>query len=448
VKTVRSPLTAAVVPLLLAAPALAGEIRGSAQAPPSAPATAETPPERPPTGWLSDPKEAPDGVLDALVSGKIHLDNRFRVEWADTTGKLSSTAVTNRIRLGYETKAFHGFSGLVEMENVATPDEDSYSVPPAGSGDPDRTTIADPPGTEVNQAFVRYLSPQFGGSLVLDLKGGRQRILLDDQRFVGAVGWRQFEQTFDSAHVALRDGEGRLRAMYAYVDRVNRIFGPDGPNPDVRSHFANVSYEVVPEFRATPFAYLLDFLDADPFNSVDSYGLRLTGVVGRDTTDPRDVSFDYELTWARQQDAGRNPVDFVADFFAVQARVRKTRLGSLTAGYQILGSDEGAFGFRFPLGTNHKFQGFADEFLVTPAEGLRDLYFGLGGDLPWGIWAQVIYHRFETDFENVDLGWEIDFVARKSITREWSFLVKAAYYEGRNGQSQTTKLWAQTDFRF
>jgi hypothetical protein len=32
----------------------------------------------------------------------------------------------------------------------------------------------------------------------LDLTLGRQRINLDDQRFVGSVGWRQNEQTFDA----------------------------------------------------------------------------------------------------------------------------------------------------------------------------------------------------------------------------------------------------------
>jgi hypothetical protein len=120
----------------------------------------------------------------------------------------------------------------------------------------------------------------------------------------------------------------------------------------------------------------------------------------------------------------------------------------VTGGYQLLGSDDGGFGFRFPLGTNHKFQGFADSFLVTPAEGLRDLSLGVGSTLPGKIKAQAIYHRFWSDYESVDLGWEIDFVASRSITREWSVLFKAAFYEGKNGQPQTDRVWLQTDFRF
>jgi len=149
-----------------------------------------------PFGWLSDPREPADNPLEALVSGKIHLNNRLRLELADTTGRNSSTAITNRIRLGYETKPFAGFSGFVEMENVATPDEDNYWVPATGDGTPDRTVVADPPGTELNQAYGRFNTDSLGESGVsLDFKAGRQRIILDDARFVGNVGWRQNEQT-------------------------------------------------------------------------------------------------------------------------------------------------------------------------------------------------------------------------------------------------------------
>jgi hypothetical protein len=91
------------------------------------------------------PEGPPTGILDALTSGKVHLDDRLRVEWAETTGRLSSTAVTNRLRLGYEAGPPHGLSVLVEMANVAAPDEDTYYVPATKGGDLDRTPIADPP---------------------------------------------------------------------------------------------------------------------------------------------------------------------------------------------------------------------------------------------------------------------------------------------------------------
>ena len=106
------------------------------------------------------------------------------------------------------------------------------------------------------------------------------------------------------------------------------------------------------------------------------------------------------------------------------------------------------FAFRFPLGTNHKFQGFADNFLVTPAAGLQDLYFGIGADLPWGIKGAVTYHEFWTDEDGVDLGAELDLVAKKKISPNWSVLVKAGFYDGDNGQPDTSRVWFQTTFTF
>jgi len=402
-----------------------------------------------PLGWLSDPREPPDTMLEALVSGKVHLDNRLRVEYADTTGRESSTAITNRLRLGYETKPFHGFSGYLEVENVATPNDDNYFVPATGDGTPGRTVIADPPGTELNQGFVRYMAESLGGSPVsLDLKAGRQRIILDDARFIGNVGWRQFEQTYDSVSVRSNLGVDRLRAFYAYVWGVQRIFGPDGPTPDSDSHLINLSYKVGEELQITPFAYLLDFEDDDPLNSSDSFGFRLSGDLWRETGDDVDFFADYEFTYAHQVDAGANPVDYEADFIAAQVRLTRKQLGSLLVGYQLLGSDDGDFGFRFPLGTNHKFQGFADNFLTTPAVGLENLYFGIATELPWGIKTSVTYHRFWSDEGNDDLGEEIDIAARKQFSPHWSGLLKAAYFNGDSGQPETTRLWAQTTFTF
>jgi hypothetical protein len=405
--------------------------------------------ERPPLGWLSDPNEAPNDFLDALVSGKIHLDNRFRIELADTTDRRSSTAITNRIRLGYESKPFYGFSGFIEMENVATPSVNDYWVPATGDGDPDRTVIADPPGTEVNQAWGRFDVHSLGDTgISFDLKAGRQRIKLDDDRFIGNVGWRQFEQTYDSASVRSDLGVEGLSLFYAYVWNVQRIFGPDGPNPDSDSHLINLSYRVAPELEVIPFAYLLDFENDDPLNSSDSFGVRLTGDLWKDADDEADLFADYELTYAHQSDAGSNPVDYDADFFAAQFRVTRKQLGHVVAGYQLLGSDDGNFAFRFPLGTNHKFQGFADNFLVTPAVGLQDLYLGIGADLPWGIKGAMIYHKFWSDEGGNDLGDELDFVASKQITPNWSVLLKGAFFDGDSGQPDTTRFWVQTTIRF
>jgi hypothetical protein len=413
-------------------------------------APTDTPPEPLPLGWLSDPNEPPDDLWEALFSGKIHLDNNFRVEFADTTGRNSSTAVTNRLRLGYETKPLHGVSGYVEMESVVSPNRDNYWVPATADGTPDRTVIADPTGTELNQAWGRFRTDSLGESdISLDLKGGRQRIKLDDDRFIGNVGWRQFEQTFDSVSMRSNLGIDSLSAFYAYVWGVQRIFGPDGPNPDSDSHLINVSLRVADEVKVTAFGYLLDFRDDDPLNSSNSFGVRLAGRVGgAGGTEDTGFSADYDITYARQTDAGANPTDYAADFFAARIGLTKKDLGQLFAGYQFLGSDDGAFAFRFPLGTNHAYQGFADNFLVTPAVGLQDLYAGVKIQLPWEIEGGVIYHEFWSDVGNAHLGREIDLVAARQLTPNLALLVKAAFFDGDSSQPDTNRFWVQTTMSF
>jgi len=404
-----------------------------------------------PFGNLSDPSVPASSFFASLVEGKVNLDNRARYEWAETTGRRPSNALTNRLRLGYGSKPFHGLSFYAEMENVTAANDNWYWVPAAGQGDPTRTTISDPEGTELNQGLGRFQTPSIGESgPSLDVRVGRQRVKLDDERFIGSVGWRQFEQTFDAASVESDLGIKGLTVQYAYVWHVQRIFGPDGPNYESQSHLIRSSYAVAPELRVTPFAYLLDFDTDAPADSVDTYGVRLTGDLGRGSEgkDANQSYFDYELVYAYQVDAGRNPTDVAANFFAAQLRFNKVGFGAIQAGYQLLGSDDGVTAFRFPLGTNHKFQGYADQFVATPPFGLHDAYVGVFADLPGGIKSEFTIHQFWSDEGGDDLGYELDGVLSKKLRPNWTVLFKAAYFDGHNGQPDLARVWLETTFSF
>jgi len=391
-----------------------------------------------------------DRLSEALGRGKVLFNNRFRVEVADTRGRDSSTAVTNRIRLGYETEEIYGFRGLIEMENVSSPATDNYFVPATGQGTPTRTVVADPTGTEVNQAYVRYSHRDADGNALFEVWGGRQRITQDDQRFIGNVGWRQFEQTFDAARIESTLGVEGLLLSYSYVWGVQRIFGPDGPNWDSESHLIRASYKFDDAFELIGFGYLLDFEDDAPAASTDTFGVRAKGKINLGLGDyaEKGPKLSYDVTYAHQSDAGDNPVSYDADFVAAELAVSKSELGSATVGYQFLGSDGGNAAFQFPLGTNHKFQGYADVFLTTPAVGLQDLYVGVKGDLPWGLKGGITYHQFWSDEGGTDFGNEIDAVLSKKITENLSVLAKLAFFDGHNGQPDTTRVWVQATVSF
>ncbi|HEU5284869.1 MAG TPA: hypothetical protein VFU53_13715, partial [Burkholderiales bacterium] len=75
--------------------------------------------------------------------------------------------------------------------------------------------------------------------------------------------------------------------------------------------------------------------------------------------------------------------------------------------YELLSSNDGVYGFQTPLGTNHLFQGWADQFLTTPRQGIEDLFLVAAGKIgKLAIYAEV--HRFESDFGGIDFGEEFD----------------------------------------
>jgi hypothetical protein len=108
----------------------------------------------------------------------------------------------------------------------------------------------------------------------------RQRIIFSDQRFVGNVGWRQHEQTFDGISV-VNTSLPATTLIYAYITGVNRVFGPEAPNGtfDSHSHLINAVYGgLMPHLRQEGYTYLLDLRQA-PTQSTASCGLRADGTI-------------------------------------------------------------------------------------------------------------------------------------------------------------------------
>ncbi|MEM7576300.1 MAG: alginate export family protein [Planctomycetota bacterium] len=365
--------------------------------------------------------QAPSDFFDALASGTVKGNIRFRSEFADVRGFEDSWANTVRTRLGYETQEWQGFKAYVELEDIRAMDDDRYNA--AGlNGQPSRSVIADPEDTELNQLWASYSVPVDG--VKLTLKPGRQVIAFDDQRFVGHVGWRQDNQTFDAASVMTDLGLDGLAVQYSYLWQINRIFG-EFRDWDSDSHLLNVSYDVNGLGKLTGFAYLLDFSGDSPANSSQTYGVRLAGKKQIDET----FTLPYQASVAFQEDYADNPVDYDAIYYMVDAGLAVKDIGTFGAGYEVLGSDDGNFAFRTPLATGHKFNGFADVFLVTPNDGLEDVYvYFAPANLPWGLKGKVAYHWFSGNEDIASYGQEIDAVLTKKINDNLSVGAKYAYF--------------------
>ena len=372
------------------------------------------------------------------------VDLRLRFEYGDQEPLKDSHAETLRARVGAKMNEWNGFTGLVELESTVAADNESYRAASV-DGPPDHTIIADPESVEMNQLWLGYTVAD------TTVRVGRQRIIHDNARFIGNVGWRQNEQTYDAINVT-SELFPDTTLSYSYVNRVNRIFGSQrkgaaGQNDFTGdSHFLNAAYAGIPHTKVAAYAYLLDLENkAGHAQSNNTFGLSLSG------TYPLADAFKLKILaeYAQQTDAYDSPLDYDASYYHVFIGGVFDQF-DIGVGFESLGSDNGV-PFRTPLATLHAFNGFADKFLGTPPGGLQDLYVSAGVKLPAGFVLKAGYHHFfaeDDDFGADDYGDEIDLVLIKKINDNLTFLSKFAYYSADEFATDTTRFVAELNFKF
>ncbi len=380
-----------------------------------------------------DPIPIKEGTsFDPIIEGNL----RYETVDQDNIAK-SADALTMRLRAGGELK-IGGLGILAEAEGtLAMIDRYNDTIP--GNGVEPYPVVADPDNVELNRLQISYTAP--GGSVTL----GRQRVIHDAARFVGNVGWRQNEQTFDAIRGQSKAGPVALDATYAISQRT--VFGWESPNTEFEGNFWLLNGGLdLKTLKIKGFAYLLDYDKRLAFSS-QTYGVLAVADIPLGGS----VKLNARASFARQKDYELNPVDYSADY--INAELGATVMGfGLSAGYEELGSDGGVAAFQTPLATLHAFNGWADLFLTTPAAGLRDWYgsigkgFGDAGPLK-GLNAKVTWHKFESDFGGVNYGDEWDASLGFKV-KNYSVLFKYARYQAKAFGSDTEKFWAQVSFAY
>lgn len=374
-------------------------------------------------------------ITEAFKGGTAYGDFRLRYENVDQDidEVKEADALTLRSRLGYKTGEVQGFSGVIEFEdsrNVAGMDEYNNTQ----GKNIDHSVIADPETTELDQMYLQYKND------MVTTKFGRQVLTLDNHRFVGHVGWRQDRQTFDAVSVNITPMK-ELSIQYAFLDQRNRILAEEA-DVNSKDHLLNVGYKT-PFGKLSAYAYLLE-VDQDLDNKLDTFGLRFSGV--------KDVSSDlsalYTVEYATQ-DAEAGDAEADADYMNLEVGAE---FKGVTAklGYEVLGSDDGAYGFATPLATLHKFNGWADQFLATPQQGLVDMSVTVSGTLA-GVKLAAVYHEFEADEESNDvddLGSELDLSVTKKFSDNYSGGIKYAAYSEGDIKADTDKAWLWVSAKF
>lgn len=366
-----------------------------------------------------------DAFYSALKGGTPKLNMRLRYEGVDDGVNEDADALTIRTRLGYQTGKLGGFDAYGEFEDThVVLGVDDYAPESAGFA-----TVADPRVTEVNQAFIRYTGAD--GLDGFTAAFGRQRIIYDNARFVGNVGWRQDEQTYDGTKLDFANDT--FSASAAYLTKVNGI--TPGFDAFVEDVLLNASWKKAPGGSLTGYSYMLETKDAD--DDRDTVGVRYSGTFPLD-----ELKFLLNLEYAAQSN---DPDDTDTDYTLVEAGVTVSGV-TVKVAQEALGSDDGVSAFQTPLATKHAFNGWADKFLGTPANGLEDTYVFVGGSVA-GIKLGAAYHEFSADVGGADYGSEIDAVAVKKFG-PYTVGLKYADYSEDGFSADTNKVWAWTELSF
>lgn len=387
------------------------------------------------------PAHAQDIQFKPLVEARLRVEN---VEQAGLPLD-NSTAVTVRVRAGGVISRKR-LSALFEAQGTLAIVDDYYD---GLHGTATRPLIADPENVAIHRAQVQYRDKD------VTLTAGRQRISLDDDRFVDAALFRQNAVTYDAVRVEWT-GVPKLRADVTYAWSVRTVWGIDGAGARQRAIsgdnvFANLAY-TTPIGTITGYAYLVDQDEAavQGFRlSNQTYGVKIAGTQALSAK----AKFSYQLSYARQSDHHRNPNDYSASYYLIDGTldVSGFRLGG---GYEVLGADNGVAltSFQMPVGSGFRWRGWAGKFTPNPPDGVRDLYGTVGFTLPTAgkfkaVTFQATYHRFTSDRLVRPYGSELDLLGSAKLGR-YTFSARFADYQADGFATDTRKFWLQLDWAY
>ena len=349
----------------------------------------------------------------------------------------TADANTMRLRLGLRVSPLPDWTGLLEGEAIAA--NQRYNS--GANGRTGLPAVIDPRGVELNQAWLRWKGTRGGAAF------GRQRLLFDNQRWIGNSGWRQNEQTFDALALDFAPRKD-IALRYAFLDRVHRVNGDDAIEPRNReralnSHLFNAAWKHGTQ-QLGGYGYLHEDRDVATSSSA-TLGLRWTG-----SRPLRAAMLGWALEAARQRDHANNPQRFSHAYWLVEPSITARGI-TARAGWEHLGGN-GMHALQSPLATLHAFNGWADKFLVTPQSGLEDRYLGIAGNVgreragTRAAW-QVSWHDYRADRGGGRYGREWNASLGLPLAKGLSGMLKIADYRAAGFARDTRKLWLQVEYK-
>ena len=372
------------------------------------------------------------GFNEAMTGGTFKGSLRPRVEFVDQENVSDNAqATTVRGAFQYTTGAWNDLQLKAELEAVMGIGSEKYNSTTNSKNQYPK--VADPTGGHFNRLFLFHKGEGY------TVGYGRDEIIYDNWRWVGNVGWRQNHQTFNSAKIDGKAGAASYHA--AYITKRYKIT-QYSEGEDLKSSFLlNGGYDL--SFgKLSAYYYGYEFDDGSN-TSYQLYGATLAGA-------PGNFIYRAELAEQKQDNTG---TDYTGSYYHFIGGMKVSDM-KFMVGYELLGSDNGNYAVTSHFGTNHKFNGFADQFLATPAAGLTDSYATAVVPVA-GMKFVATYHMFKPDDTSTfnDYGTEIDLVLARKMSKQVSLLAKLADYSGEKvtgnpKSTDVTKFIMQAMYKF
>ena len=261
----------------------------------------------------------------------------------------TANANTARLRLGFLTPEWNKLQAYAEYEGNLAMQDDYNSL---RNFNTPYSVVADPDKSELNQLWLSYK-----GIPDTIIKGGRQRIKFDDDRFIGNVGWRQMEMTYDS--VLMTHNNQTLFGLTVNAGYIGNVQTITSTQENIEAPILNLNYKVGDWGNLIGYGYWLDYTEMENYEkSSQTFGGRF---IGESPVFAEHYSLLYTAEFSNQQNYGHGITAYNTDRINVMGGFKAYNISLQGAMEQLDGHGLNKT-FDTPLGTNHAFQGWADLF--------------------------------------------------------------------------------------
>lgn len=413
--------------------------------------------------WADDTQGTPVSLMEAISGGTPMTNFRLRYEGVDQDGKReNANAFTLRSLIGWQTAPFHSFSIAAQFINVGVFNDnyDNFDKAAAEPGKGAYPRVVDPDDTDINQLFVEWT-----GISNTKLRFGRQSVKLDNVRFIGNIEFRQVMQVFDGFAL---ENKGLIPDTSIYLAHFERVKQITTKVQNANVEIANLKYSISPGEALIGYGYLVDWdgevkaTNPNPkTTSSKTFGLRLDGA--------RVINADWKVLYTAEyakQDDYKDGLDNIDAHYLRFGGGAMRGHWYARIDHEVLSSNDGLSAFQTPLGTNHLFQGWADQFLVTPAQGIKDTFISFGGRI-LNVQLAGEYHWINSDEDFLTptgigkgdkYGKELDLAATYTHGKHWMGKVEYARFReddiygaslaAATRKRDTEKLWLTMMYAF